>query len=202
MTSTETSTHSTTASSTPTTTGTTESTTTATTESSTTMTSTETSTPSTTGSSTPTTTGTTGIYSASSNMFASWYSIMMIIIGIAVGIYGVNFGWKRFSTHRATISTPTHVDLEEGGAEPYDNKNYINDILHTVPDANADAYTDIVLGTLVLNLNTVNGNSDDDVSNYSWPSVSDLDLSDNESSANQREPFYTTVIPRNERQTL
>ena len=198
MTSTETTTRSTTASSTPTTTVTTESTTTATTESSTTLTSTETSTPSTTVSSTPTTTGTTGVYSASSNIFASWQNTILIVIGIAIGVYGVIFAWKRFSTHRATISTPTPDDLEEGGAEPYVIKNYINDILYTDPDSDSDT----VLGKLVLNLNTVSGNSDDDGSNCSWTSVSDLELSDDESSDIEAGPIYTEVIPRNQRCTL
>jgi hypothetical protein len=39
-------------------------------------------------------TGTTGIYSASSSIFASWQNTILIVIGIAVGMYLVNFVWK------------------------------------------------------------------------------------------------------------
>ena len=134
---------------------------------------------------------------------------MMIIIGIAVGVYGVIFAWKRFWTYRAqvynvkTVLEPTPDDLEAGGAEPYVIKNYFN--LHTVPDADPDSDSDTVLGKLVLNLNTVSGNSDDDGSNCSWTSVSDLELSDDEEIPDderpdiQAEPIYKVVMSRNQR---
>ena len=191
MTSTETSTHSTTGSSTPTTTVTTESTTTATTESSTTLTSTETSTHSTTISSTPTTTGTTGVYSASSNMFASWQNTILIVIGIAVGMYLVNFAWKRFWNYRAqiykveTVVKPTPNDIEAGRAgmeELYFSNSPVNTIYHTNLDSD----------TLSR------------VSDYSYSSSVTYDEIDNMSmfslyslvSELSVEPVYTQVIPR------
>jgi hypothetical protein len=137
------------------------------------MTSTGTSTPSTTGSSTPTTTGTTGVYSASSSIFASWQNTILIVIGIAVGMYLVNFGWKRFWNYRAqiykveTVVEPTPNDIEAGMEELYFSNSPVNTLYHTNLD---DSESDTL--SRVSNYSYSSIATNDEIENISMGSVS------------------------------